>query len=369
MIEAYQTVLKLIDAGLKEKNISISELKITKVVARILKEQTFLPFLYKVTAEEKFKTFYFLSALYSEEIDNLTSLVKNLFDANNIDHIFLKGTVIRKYYNDPYLRMLGDVDVYINEHDLKKATKILKNNGFKFLERCSHHLSFSYKNIEFELHFHLIEVTNPFYEYFSKPFSHSQRQDHNTYALDIEYHFVFIIVHYMKHLLDGGAGLRPLCDIYVLINKFNLDLVKIKNIFNQYKYTNFFNTILNMLDYVFSYHKYEYIKNEKTEELIEYTLKSGIHGFGKDNNKVKNKQIAQSNSKIKYLFKLWFIPVKSLFAFYPWTKSIILIPLGYLFRLFHLIFKRQDKFKELMSNKNNDNKMQELLIKTGVKYE
>ena len=60
MIEAYQTVLKLIDAGLKEKNISISELKITKVVARILKEQTFLPFLYKVTAEEKFKTFYFL---------------------------------------------------------------------------------------------------------------------------------------------------------------------------------------------------------------------------------------------------------------------------------------------------------------------
>ena len=43
MIEAYQTVLKLIDAGLKEKNISISELKITKVVARILKEQTFLP--------------------------------------------------------------------------------------------------------------------------------------------------------------------------------------------------------------------------------------------------------------------------------------------------------------------------------------
>jgi len=78
MIEAYQTVLKLIDAGLKEKNISISELKINKVVGRILKEQTFLPFLYKVTAEEKFKTFYFLSALYSEEIDNLTSLVNTL---------------------------------------------------------------------------------------------------------------------------------------------------------------------------------------------------------------------------------------------------------------------------------------------------
>ena len=100
MNEAYQTVLKLIDAGLKEKNISISELKINKVVGRILKEQTFLPFLYKVTAEEKFKTFYFLSALYSEEIDNLTSLVKNLFDANNIDHIFLKNLLYFCYLKE-----------------------------------------------------------------------------------------------------------------------------------------------------------------------------------------------------------------------------------------------------------------------------
>ena len=34
MIEAYQTVLKLIDAGLKEKNISISELKIIKLLLK-----------------------------------------------------------------------------------------------------------------------------------------------------------------------------------------------------------------------------------------------------------------------------------------------------------------------------------------------
>ena len=50
--------------------------------------------------EEKFKTFYFLSALYSEEIDNLTSLVKNLFDANNIDHIFLKNLLYFCYLKE-----------------------------------------------------------------------------------------------------------------------------------------------------------------------------------------------------------------------------------------------------------------------------
>lgn len=358
-----EIVIKILNSALNNKQINFEIDTSNQELMLLLKEQTFLPMAYYVSKNKNLKAYYLSSCLFHEEIDKMTNIVKNLFNENNIDHIFLKGSTLKNLYPDRNIRLLGDIDVLIKEKQLKKAIKILKNNGFIYESRASHHISFKYRKLELELHFNIIEKNIRLSEYLSKPFENAYLINKNTYQLNNEYNLIFIIAHYMKHL-HGGSGLRSLCDIYLMIKNYNINLDNIKKVFKKYKYELFFDTLLTCLNIIFDYNDYSFNYIESANELIDYSLKSGIHGFGKNNNYSVNKQQANSNNKFIYLLKTLFIPLNQLFDFYPWTKSIILIPLGYICRFFHLIFKRQKQLKSVMKNKSNNN---ELFSNIGLK--
>lgn len=359
-----EIILKTIKYAINQKKIEEEiDLKNNKELCLILKEQTFLPMFYFVTKNSLAKPYYISSILLHEQFDNVRTIINDLFNQNGIKHIFLKGSSIQFLYPDRNIRMLGDIDVLIENKNLKKAIKVLKQNNFIYQERASHHIGFQYNNIEVELHFKIIEYRIKLAKYLTNPFNNAYQIDQYNYELNPEYNLIFIIAHYMKHL-KGGSGLRSIIDIYLLINKNNIDLNKVRTIFKQYKCEQFFDCILSMLDIIFDYNNYPYNKNENADELITYSLNSGIHGFGKNNNYMLNKENASSNNKFIFLLKQWFIPIKQLFDFYPWTKTIILIPLGYIVRLFHLFFKRQKELKLVLKNKKNDNS---LFKKIGLK--
>ena len=79
-------------------------------------------------------------------IDKVKDLIKNLLDTNCVDHIFLKGSTTKNFYPDKTIRSLGDIDILIKPSDEKKVVRLLKANNFEYRERCSHHISFHYKN-------------------------------------------------------------------------------------------------------------------------------------------------------------------------------------------------------------------------------
>lgn len=325
-----------------------------KKLYQILKEQTFLSMHHYVTKSETTKPFYLATHLLYEEIDKLKALLKTIFDSNKIDHIFLKGSSFYNLYPNKNIRLLGDIDILIRPKDVKKVIDLLKKNDFIYGERCSHHISFHYYKIEIEIHFAIIEKKLSISDYLAQPFENAILDNNHTYTLLPEFNLVFIIAHYMKHL-QSGSGLRSMCDIYVLIKHYNIDLNKVRIIFQKYKCEKFFDCLLTCLNIIFDYNDYPFNYNEHAKELINYSLNSGIHGFGKNNNPFVNKQQAISNNKFFYLLKTWFIPIKQLFDFYPWTKTIILIPLGYIVRLFHLIFKRKKQLKSVLFNKTTNN--------------
>ena len=55
-----------------------------------------------------------------------------LFNKNNIDHVFLKGTALlaTNYYNDIGERMIGDIDVLVDIHKLQKARILILDIGY-----------------------------------------------------------------------------------------------------------------------------------------------------------------------------------------------------------------------------------------------
>ncbi|MGN0819499.1 MAG: nucleotidyltransferase family protein [Christensenellaceae bacterium] len=317
-----------------------------------LKEQTFLPFLYPVFNDDRFIDYYVQSFAVHERFNFIINKIKEVLSAEKIRHIFLKGSELKSLYKDENLRALGDVDFLVDEKDYQRARQALQKAGFKLKNVQENETIMIYDNLNVELHNKLYPNESVGSKFFSRPFSHAVLAEDYTYKLENNYNYLYIITHYVKHL-SSGAGLRPLCDIYLMTTMLDLNWSEVESGLKQLKLDKFFNTLLHELNIVFGYDKIPFTPNDWTEKLLEYSIESGIHGYGKKGDAVGNAiHNSFGGSKIKYLWKRLFIPIKYLFLRYPWTKSIILIPFGYLFRFIELLITRGDKFKAIISNKS-----------------
>lgn len=347
-----ELLFSILKAGLKDESLDLSSLNVDSDLMRIIKEQTFQPFLYHVSRDSRFKADYIASYLVIENFEKKGAFLKKLFDEEGIDHVFLKGYELRNLYPDKLLRLSGDIDILVRLEDYEKAKKLLEDNNFKFDSESSHHAGYYYKGTEIELHRIVINEDNKFISYFRNAFNYVKHIDNHTYSLESEFHFCYILAHYIKHLV-GGAGLRELLDVYIMLEKLNLDINKVNLFLEEYNLKEFFNTVLNELYILFGYDKLPFVKNDAAYDLIDYSINSGIHGFGEDSDYSVNRQKNLKSNKIKYLLKSLFVPLKTMFSFYPWTKSIILLPLGYVVRFFDLLLRSRKKLIKVLDSKDD----------------
>lgn len=334
---------KMIDAAIKKQHLDLND--IDEDFIRIAKEQTFQPMLYYVSKNPKFRSFYIQAFLIHEKFMKVGNLIDKLLNNANIPHVFLKGYDLQNLYPDPVLRMMGDIDVLVDPERFKEACDILLLNNFKTNTISQHDESFIYEGIDVELHFALSDKSKDNISFFCRKIN----------EIDNEYYFLYILNHYAKHY-KKGAGIRGIIDIYLLIKnkKYNMD-----SLFNEIcnlKLKNFFFLILEEIDYIFGEKLYEYTPSNYLNESLSHCLKNGIHGFGSKTDAYENYfNSGLLTQRYTIILESLFIPLKSLFFLYPWTKSIILIPLGYICRFFHLIFKRRKKLKQILSVKKNTN--------------
>ena len=359
-----ELLFSIIKAGMKGESLSLSTLNENSDLFRVIKEQTFHPFLYPISKDNRFKKYYLASYLLVEQFNKNGELLKSIFDDNEIDHVFLKGYELRKLYVDPVLRLSGDLDILVREKDYKKAKKILLENGASFIDECEHHAEFKLNNVIVELHRLLIPSSEKYASYFSSPFDNVIVDNNFTYKFDSAYNLSYILAHYIKHLYSG-AGLRELCDVYIILEKEEIDFDKFNKFLKEFKLVKFFSTVLSELKILFDFDKIEFEFNKSSYDLISYSLMSGIHGHGKNNERMENWQRNVKENKFVFLLKKLFLPVKAMFRIYPWTKSIILLPFGYVVRFFYLITKRFDWFKKVAKAKNN--KDEDLFKEIGLK--
>ena len=330
----------------------------------VLKEQCFLPMLWFVSKKKEYKAFFLQSFIVHEKIDKISNNLKNILDSNNVKHVFLKGYFLRELYPDRNLRTIGDIDILVEEENFDVVVKLLKENNFNFGEDDGHHIQIWKNGVLIELHRNLFEEHRVLSDYFSKPFENIVNVDKFTYKLSAEYDFLYLIGHYAKHI-NIGAGLRPLCDIYLMLKKCDIDLPYIEKELNKLGLSKFYNMLLNMIYIIFDFKVVSFVEDSSVNEMIEYCIKSGVHGQGSKSNMTHNNVRTVTNGKkIPYLLKRLFIPVRQLFSIYPWTKSIILIPFGYIVRFFEFLFFKRDKLKVVLNYKEDSDYL--LLKKLGL---
>lgn len=230
-------------------NITISQ-DVSISLINLAQTQSSLPFLlpyikdssllYNIKHQTK------LMMLNYYQIEQFTRRIADLFDANNISYILLKGISLAAFYPVPEYRKLGDVDIYINDKEMfNRASALLLANGYtKDDEISDHHQGYLYKvpktgrTMILELHYRIVGL----YQYApankivdavfaANTFSPVMQtvNDRNYPVLPPTEYTFYMIHHMLKHYLYSGFGIRLLCDFsfYLEHNYTDIDFVKI----------------------------------------------------------------------------------------------------------------------------------------------
>lgn len=337
----------------------------------ILEAFEFLP--ENIKPNSKVKDIFFQDGMMNSLLDSqqeveIKALVKQ-FDDNNIPVVMLKGWINKKLYPRSDLRSMCDTDIFMNEHDQKRVEKIFSANGYKMVAYGEKKDDVYSKPpfITVEMHKSLFMYEDKWNTFFKKIWSRTEKLDDykNALKMDKELHFVYMLAHMAKHLIDdGGIGVRAFLDIYVYNKAYKncLDYDLIKSDLKELGLDNFAEKAINLSEIWFG----NYSKNDidQYKQFSEYILGNGV--YGSSDNFVMNNEVMRNNPKYgkwRYIFARAF-PSKSLMEvrFPKLKKNPLLLPYYWIKRLYIGGFKRKDFIKREIKGAENLNydKMNEI---------
>ncbi len=170
------------------------------------------------------------------------SIYQKLISAG-LKPIILKGLICRKSYGKlENHRGSGDEDIYIPKNDFPLCRRILSENGYTtedenvFSERYFQKAqTVGYQNsnnsLKLEIHLNLFGTQNPIRiamnHVFDEALAVPYRVDfdgNELYTLDPTNHYLFLLLHYLKHFMTTGAGIRHVSDLAVFGNKYKNEI-------------------------------------------------------------------------------------------------------------------------------------------------
>ena len=283
-----------------------------------------------------------------ERIKYEYDLIVKTLEQSGTKFVPLKGSVIRKYYPEPWMRTSCDIDILVKEAELDDIAKMLcETLGYSCPEqRTVNELSlFSSTGVHLELHYDLTEGDNYGKNILSNIWDYTiQKEGLNECELIDPVFYFYHIAHMVKHFENGGCGVRFFLDLW-LLNKDDKYIVserekylKIDNLLQ------FANACENLSEIWFD----EKQIDDLSVRLQDYILSGGVYGSLK--NRV-NVQQAKKGGKFKYILSRVFISKSKLQVKYPrLKKQPYLLPFYTVKRWFNLLFtkeRRADALNEL----------------------
>lgn len=170
------------------------------------------------------------------------SIYQKLLSAG-LKPIVLKGLICRKAYGRlENHRGSGDEDIYISKQNFLICHQILSENGYttdiendfseRYLQRAQ---TVGYQsrrnNLKLEVHLNLFGTQNPIRVAMNRAFDEALERPYKMifdgneiYTLDPTSHYLFLLLHYLKHFMTTGAGIRHIIDLAVFGNKYKNEI-------------------------------------------------------------------------------------------------------------------------------------------------
>lgn len=298
-----------------------------------------------------------------EQINYELEEICRILEQEEIEHIPLKGAILRKYYPEPWMRTSCDIDILIKKERLKVAIKALENHGFKYDGTQEHdaHI-WSESGVHLELHFDLIEasVAGKSAEVLSKAWERGKQCDGWKYRLEFDdaFFYFYHIAHMAKHFSNSGCGIRLFLDVWILNQSKTFAKQGCEKLLQEAELLKFAQNAEKLSNIWFGEEEHD----DLTKEMESYIVGAGI--YGTLDNQVALKQ-AKIGGKKKHLLYRIFLPYSLLKTSYPiLEKYPILFPFYQVVRWLRIVFGKNQKraFGELKSIISTKDKRKECLV-------
>lgn len=258
----------------------------------------------------------FHAAFRFEQLNyELTSICRTLERAQ-VPFIPLKGSVLRQYYPEPWMRTSCDIDVLVREEDLDRATAALADAlDYRIETKSAHDVQiFTPSGQHIELHFNLIEdhrikgasaILNRVWDA-AVPCGGWTYQ----YEMPDELFYFYHIAHMAKHVENGGCGIRPFLDIWVLMHYVPHDRDRREQLLADGGLSAFARQAERLTEIWFGTGMHD----DTTRCLEQYILSGGV--YGNLVNQISVQQVKRGG-KLRYACSRIWLPYETMRVYYP----------------------------------------------------
>lgn len=315
------------------------------------------------------------SVWQTQEIDRLLSQ----FEESDIDHLPLKGTLLKRLYPEPEMRVMSDADILIRTEQYDRIVPIMQELGYEAVVESDHELVWHKKAAHIELHKRLIPSYNKdYYAYFGDGWrlgipaaGYSAR-----YTMKPEDELIYLFTHYAKHYRDAGIGIKHIVDLWVYKSKAKvLDEEYIHTELEKLKLVEFYKNTMRTLESWFGHG----LPDEITTVITQTVFDSGVYGTHKAHLlsamvKTANTRGGARKARTKKIVEVIFLPYDKMCQKYTVVQKLpVLLPVMWVVRWFDvLLFQhgrinaRREEMK--ITSADNINNYQGLLNFVGLDF-
>ena len=294
-----------------------------------------------------FKKELFRSAARYTAQEKEAEELSELFVKSDIKHCFLKGAKVSKYYDNPEMRFMLDMDVFIEPGKAEDAKKILVERGYKY-ENYEDAKDAGYVKkpfLNFELHKELKYDYDKGYDYYKGAFRRMVISENGcTMNMTDEDFYVYILSHSAHHFESAGTGIKSIVDHYYLNKKLKPECNSeiLEKALEETGLTVFNNKMDELIECWFCDKPF----NDDVKETTDYIILSGV--FGTEANYYLSGIIRgeYTEKKSSYFITRLFLPLYLMKKRYPILKKLpFLLPIMWVVRIFSSISNRK-KYSE-----------------------
>lgn len=269
--------------------------------------------------QERYFEEYMLSDHQMQQLEK----VFDAFEANGIQYMPLKGTVMKAKYPSHELRIMLDADILIREEQRRQIGPVMEQLGFTQISESDHEWNWLSCELKIELHKRLVSSDDKdYYAYFGEGWQFARHQSGNRYCMTEEDAFLFEFTHFTRHYCTSGVSVRHIIDLWVhLYSNEKMDLTYIRENLEKMRLGVFFDNVMTLIQAWFGDGKWD----DRTEFMSDYIFRGGVRDSVWEQAKAIQKTGDAKAGKKHLLWSRIFPAKKHIEWNYPQLKNVPLL--------------------------------------------
>jgi len=296
MTQDFENMLYLFGANANGADNKLSgEIHADKIREEALKQGIWTmvyPELSKVCDIPEYKQEFLLAISKSITRKQFTLHVIKKIEEAGIKCCLLKGSTVAEFYRHPECRVSADTDILIDPAEEEHVKKILVENGYVVKDRKkNHHHAIAVHESGGRLEVHVSLYDKVMEKILFNNACITEESWETVVAEGKRYHvlgtkdtLMYLTVHYIKHFINSGSGVRQMMDLLLFMekNKEKIDFEAYDKVLKELKYDKLIDVVKTVGAKYFGF-SYEIKEETLAERVLTDTEIGGVFGHSAEN--------------------------------------------------------------------------------------